>query len=290
MCWNLGPIVATGPLVGLSGLVYKWTGKWDLAWMVVLLATAAITLLMGVYHLFMLPTGTKAPGAPASMGEAMRTFGRAFATFFDKKGIFLMIAFALFYRSAYGMMEKMGPVFMINPRSEGGLGLSNEIFSTIYGTGGSLAFIVGSILGGLTVARYGLKRSILVLCLCLNVPNITFLYLSQTLPMSLTVVTVVVLIEKLAWGFGAVAHMLYMMQQIAPGPYQTAHYSIATGLMGLCMIGVGMLSGVIQEAVGFKVFFVIALAAMIPSILVTLLAPFHVADVTRKGPPAESAS
>ena len=76
--------------------------------------------------------------------------------------------------------------------------------------------------------------------------------------------------------------MIYMMQQIAPGPYKTAHYAFATGLMGACMILTGMVSGSIQTAVGYKVFFVIALVTAVPSVLVTLLAPFHHPDVTKQ--------
>jgi hypothetical protein len=30
--------------------------------------------------------------------------------------------------------------------------------------------------------------------------------------------------------------MIYMMQQVAPGPYKTAHYTFATAFMGLNMI------------------------------------------------------
>jgi PAT family beta-lactamase induction signal transducer AmpG len=76
--------------------------------------------------------------------------------------------------------------------------------------------------------------------------------------------------------------MIYMMQQIAPGPYKTAHYAFATGLMGASMILTGMISGSIQSAVGYQTFFIIALVVAVPSILVTLMAPFHHPDVTKQ--------
>ena len=79
--------------------------------------------------------------------------------------------------------------------------------------------------------------------------------------------------------------MIYMMQQIAPGPYKTAHYTIATALMGACMMLTGAISGYIQQAVGYQWFFVIVLLAAIPSIVVTLLAPFHQPDTA--GPQSE---
>jgi PAT family beta-lactamase induction signal transducer AmpG len=86
-------------------------------------------------------------------------------------------------------------------------------------------------------------------------------------------------IEKLGWGFGAVGHMIYMMQQIAPGPYRTAHYAFATGIgLSLCMTLTGMVSGYLQQSVGYTTYFVLVLCAAVPSILFSVLAPFHNGD------------
>jgi PAT family beta-lactamase induction signal transducer AmpG len=67
-----------------------------------------------------------------------------------------------------------------------------------------------------------------------------------------------------------------MMQQIAPGPYQTAHYAISTGFMALTMMITGMVSGVLQEAYGYQGFFVLICVATIPSFIITWFAPFPV--------------
>ena len=139
-------------------------------------------------------------------------------------------------------------------------------------------------LGGLFVSRMGLKKALVILCLCVNVPNATFLYLNQTLTDNLTVITAVVMIEKFGWGFGAVGHMIYMMQQIAPGPFKTAHYAFATGFMALCMLTTGWVSGSIQKAVGYHWFFIIVMLAAGLSLLVTILAPFHQKDHTLAKP------
>ncbi len=207
--------------------------NWNKSWMSIMLIIAGLLLFAGAYHTRILPPGAKALDAPKSFADAMGTFGHAFLTFFQKKDVWLMIAFAFFYRTGFGLIDKIGPLFMIDERVKGGLGLSNEMLGTINGTIGFAAFIVGSILGGWFVSRAGLKKSLLILCLCLNVPNVTFLILSQLLPTNLYLIGAVVTFEKLCWGIGCVGHMIYMMQQIAPGPYKTAHYTIATALMAL---------------------------------------------------------
>jgi hypothetical protein len=253
---------------------------WSSSWMIILLIIAGVMLLAGFYHGRMLPPGAAAVDAPKGFGDAMRTFGHAFSTFFQKQDVWKLIAFAFFYRFGFGLINNIGPAFMIDPRAKGGLGLNNQMLGDINGTYGTAAFIVGSLIGGWIVSRFSLKKTLLILCLCLNVPNVTFLILSQTLPTSYTVIATIVSLEKLGWGIGCVGHMIYMMQQIAPGPYRTAHYTIATALMGACMMSMGAISGYLQSWVGYHWFFIIVLFAAVPSILVTIFAPFHNPDTT----------
>jgi PAT family beta-lactamase induction signal transducer AmpG len=277
--WNLGRVIATGLLVTFTGMLHDRMGlAWPRAWMVVMAILAAIMGLAFVWHVKLLPSGGQAADAPSSLAAAARTFVDAFATFFRKKSIWMMIAVAYFYRFGEGLIEKIGPLFLLDARAVGGLGLDNVKLGTINGTYGTVAFIVGALLGGLFAARLGLRRSLFILVLALNVPHVTYLYLSQARPESLAAIAAAVTIEKFGYGFGSVGHMLYMMQQMAPGPYKTAHYAFATGIMGLCMMSTGMVSGVIQERVGYQTFFLLVLAVSVVPLLFAWKAPFPVAE------------
>ncbi len=293
MCWNIGFVVAGGLLVLLVGRLAGETqggtkpapAAYGAAWTYVFGACSALMLLLALWHIKMLPQGSKAATAPKSVGDAMSTVGKAFVTFFQKKDIVLLLGFAFFYRFGLGLLDKIAPLFLIGTRDSGGLGLNNTVLGWMNGIVGTVALIVGSLIGGFFVSGRGLKKSLIWLCLALNVPNVTFLYLGWFQPESLWVVGIIFFIEKLGWGFGAVGHMIYMMQQIAPGPYKTAHYAFATGLgLSLCMTATGWVSGYLQVAVGYKTYFIIALCAAIPSILFTILAPFHYADDAAKLP------
>jgi MFS transporter, PAT family, beta-lactamase induction signal transducer AmpG len=106
-----------------------------------------------------------------------------------------------------------------------------------------------------------------------------------------------VVIEKFFFGFGAVGFMIYLMQQLAPGPYATTHYAFGTGLMGLCGMVTGVLSGHLQEMMGYVSYFVFVMVATIPSFLACWLAPFHhddgsagTAEVRSDPSPASSAA
>ena len=277
--WNLGRIIATGLLVSLTGLLHGRMGlDWFQSWTLVMGALAVVMVVSWMWHLRVLPTGGIAASAPSGLEGAVRTFKSAFTTFFAKKMIWRMIAVAYFYRFGEGLIEKIGPLFLLDRRALGGLELDNVQLGTINGIYGTVAFIAGALLGGLFSARRGLRATFFVLLLALNVPHLTYLYLSQARPENLAVVALAVTVEKFGYGFGSVGHMLYMMQQMAPGPYKTAHYAFATGVMGLCMMSTGMVSGVLQQAVGYQGFFIVVLAASVLPLVVAWNAPFPVDD------------
>lgn len=277
IAWNIGRIIASGLLVTFTGWLHNDKGlEWSKAWMIVMSLLAAIMGLFGLWHIRMLPAGGKAADAPAGTSEAIRTFALAFGSFFQKKNIVMMLLVVFFYRFGEGLIEKIGPLFMLDKREVGGLGLDNQALGNINGTFGTIGFIVGALLGGFFCAQRGLKRSFVLLALALNVPHLTYFYLSHSRPESLVLITTVVTIEKFGYGFGSVGHMLYMMQQLAPGPYKTAHYAFATGIMGLSMMFTGMISGPIQEAIGHANFFKFVLLASIPPVLFAAFAPFGI--------------
>jgi PAT family beta-lactamase induction signal transducer AmpG len=276
MCWNAGPVLCNGVLIRYSGMWHTSTGNWNQAWMYVLLVIAGMMGFLAIYHTFLLPPGVSTVDKTQAAKSGMHTFVEAFQSFFQKKGILRMILFVFFFRFGYGFLDKLGPLFMIDSREHGGLGLTNQALGDINGTFGTGAFMIGSLLGGIYISKVGLKKTLLPLCLCLNVPNVVYLYFSLTYPSSYGVIATCVSVDKFFWGIGVVGLSIYMMQQIAPGPYRTAHYTFASALMGLNMMLTGMISGKVEEWLGYRSFFIVVLLMAIPSILVTLAAPFHI--------------
>lgn len=296
--WNLGRVLVSGSLVSLTKILYDWAAEgtppptagphpaWFTAWMVVMLLVAAILATTAVWHYYVLPPGAKAPDAARTVTETLRTTGDAWASFFRKPRIWMMITAVFFYRFAEGFIEKIGPLFLLDPRSVGGLGLDNMVLGHINAIG-TVVFVGGTMLGGFLAAKLTLRRVFVLLAFALNVPHITYFYLSHAMPTNLTWIGVVVLIEKLGYGLGTVGMMLYMMQELSPGRYRTAHYAFATGIMALTMMLTGMLSGRIQAALHYPMFFAFVLLASVPPILIAWLAPFRaVTDESQSPAPA----
>ncbi|SEO38994.1 MFS transporter, PAT family, beta-lactamase induction signal transducer AmpG [Duganella sp. CF517] len=284
LSWNVGPIVASGGMVYLSGWLHThyfhheagvFGPAWIDSWRIIFFIAAAITVVTALWHLRVMPDGAKAENAPKSVADAAFILRDSFVTFFQKRDVWLMVGFAFVFRLSIGLLEKIGPFFMVDPIAKGGLGLSNEMLGLIYGTYGLIAVLLGSLLGGIFVARRGLPATLFILCCAVNIPNVTFLLMGIYQPESLWLISAGVAIEKFFFGFGSVGFMIYLMQQLAPGKYTTTHYAFGTGLMGLCMLVTGVISGHLQQALGYVHYFWLVMAATIPSFLVTWFAPFH---------------
>lgn len=277
MCWNLGAVIASGLLVSLTGWLHNHMGlSWVQCWVIVVALAAAAMALFGLYHLRVLPPGWPSHLHGQGLAGGLKATAEAWVTFFQKPQIWMMLAVIFFYRFGEGFIEKFGPLFLLDGAAAGGLGLDNEALGHINGTVGTLSFIAGAFLGGFFVARRTLPRSFFTLALVLNIPHLTYFYLAQTLPADTATIAVVVALEKFGFGMGSVGHMLYMMQQIAPGPFRMAHYAMATGVMALTKWGTGSVSGLLWNAVGhhYSSFFGWVLVFSVPPVLLAWLAPF----------------
>jgi len=287
LSWNIGPIVASGGMVYLSGYLHtnvfghdatKFGPEWIDAWRIIFFLVGGVTLAMAMWHKFTMPPGARAENTPKNVPEVGRILADSFVTFFQKRDVWRMIAFAILFRLTVGLLEKVGPFFMVDPVDKGGLGLSNEGLGLIYGTYGLAAVLLGSLLGGMFVAKRGLKRTLFILCCAINIPNAVFLVLALYQPASSFWISAAVVMDKFFYGFGAVGYMIYLMQQLAPGKYSTTHYAFGTGLMGLTGMVTGVISGYLQLKLGYIGYFVFVIVAMVPSFLACWYAPFHHSD------------
>ena len=288
--YNIAKIVASGGLVWVAGRLIKHFGGVDgaskevmhsaatNAWMIVMIAIGALMILLGLYHIKQLPSGK---GTAVKTESAKETFDRlveVLKNFFTKKHIVYYIFFIILYRFGEGFVMKIVPLFLKAARSAGGLGLNEEQIGLYYGTFGAAAFVLGSVLAGYYISHFGLKRTLFSLCCIFNLPFVAYTFLSQVQPESGLLIGSMITLEYFGYGFGFAGLTLFMMQQIAPGKHQMAHYAFASGIMNLGVMLPGMVSGSISDAIGYKWFFVFTLIATIPAFLITYFVPFTHSD------------
>lgn len=288
MAWNGGRIFATAGVVWIAGTLQSEASYAPKAAWAVAIALAGVTMAaLALYHFFVLPPGSTSTGVQ-STHQVVETFMDSVRDFFRKEKIVGMLAFVFLYRSAEGLLLIEAPLFLQAPLDEGGLGLTLVQKGLIEGTISTAVSIVGGLLGGVFVSRFGLRRTLFFLALCLNLPTLSYVYLSWSVspdaPLSMTTIAVFVSIEKFGYSFGFVANMLYMMQQISPGRYHMTHYAFCTALMNLVLVPTQMASGPLADWMGYRAYFVLVVIATIPSLVAAKLAPFPRADASGQTP------
>ncbi|WP_289770744.1 MFS transporter [uncultured Duncaniella sp.] len=217
--YNIAKIVGTGLLVYLAGVIIRYAGgdasgalpetvrnANRIGWSWVMALVGAIMLIIGVYHIFVLPSGgTKDCRKERSASDVARELTTVLGEFFRKKHIWY--------------------------------------------------------------------------CLTFNIPFVVYAVLAYFQPTGGVIISAGIILEYFGYGFGFVGLTLFMMQQVAPGKHQMAHYAFASGIMNFGVMLPGMLSGWVCNMLGgYTLFFIVVTIFTIVPLLVTYFVPFKYND------------
>ncbi len=299
--YNIAKIAASGGLVYLAGFMIKQNladGAPTLmaanreAWITIMAILGLIMAGLGLYHIFILPSAKKDIASASDAGNSRRMMGEFVAVmrdFFTKKHIVIYIIFILLYRFGEGFVVKVVPLFLKASRECGGLGLDTEQIGLYYGTYGAAAFVLGSLLAGYYISARGLRRTLFSLVCAFNIPFAVYVFLAWLQPTQGLLIASGIVFEYFGYGFGFVGLTLFMMQQVAPGRHQMAHYALASGIMNLGVMLPGMLSGWLADKLGYLTFFIVVMLCTIPAFIMSKTVPFS-HDDTKNLKKAEEAA
>ncbi|NVN18768.1 MFS transporter [Muricauda sp. HICW] len=262
--YRLAMVTGQGLLVIFAGFLENKYGDNTKAWSATMISAAVLMIILTVSNFF---TAPKFEETTTELKEKPAGFFEVFATFFKKHQIGVALLFVLTYRLGESQLVKMASPFLLDDLKVGGLAYSTEAVGTIYGTVGVIMLSLGGILGGILISRDGLKKWMLPMLLALNLPNALYAILAITQATSIYAVVGTVVLEQFGYGFGFAAFMMYLIY-VAEGASKTSHYAIATGFMALGMMLPGMLSGYIQEWLGYDGFFIWVVIAALPAFIV----------------------
>jgi MFS transporter, PAT family, beta-lactamase induction signal transducer AmpG len=283
-CYRLAMLTGNGIIVIMAGYLENKLGNKASAWSYTLIIVGLVMAVLSIFNYFSTPNVELQSSSKVT--EAKSSFSTIMASFFQKKQIGLVIAFILLFRLGESQLLKMLTPFLVDPKVKGGMALTTEDVGIIYGTFGVLALVIGGILGGITISRHGLKKWMLPMFLAMHLPILGFVLLAYFHPVATInihffhfdyllnpYITLVVVVEQFGYGFGFAAFMMYLIY-VADGPHKTAHYALATGFMALGMMLPGMMSGYIQNYLGYLNFFIWVFCATIPGLILSQLLHF----------------
>ncbi|HVO74101.1 MAG TPA: MFS transporter [Ignavibacteriaceae bacterium] len=264
--------MATAGLVLIIAGYYENKSSIPAAWNVTFIFITILFLLFFIYHNFILPYPKNDKPAHESEKHFFSVFIKVFEEFFKKKKIGSAIAFLLIYRFGEAQLVKLAQPFLLDPKNIGGLGLTTAEVGFAYGTLGVGALALGGILGGITISRKGFKKLIWWMFAAINLPHILYIYLAFFQPDNYFLITLCVAGEQFGYGFGFAGYLLFMIF-ISEGEFKTSHYALCTGFMALSMMIPGAFSGIIEEFLGYKLFFIWILITLIPGYFIIRTLP-----------------
>ena len=160
--YRIATIFGQGAVLYIAGRLEASTGDIPMAWQVTLLITSILLAIITLWHVFFLPkpaadTERQAESEKENSTEKAKSilyeFGRTFATFFKKPGVWLAIIFMLLYRLPEAFLIKMINPFLVANRELGGLAMTTDQVGLAYGTIGIIFLTIGGILGGMYASK-----------------------------------------------------------------------------------------------------------------------------------------
>ncbi|KAF2516775.1 AmpG family muropeptide MFS transporter [Flavobacterium zhairuonense] len=282
--YRLSMLAGNGLVVLFAGYLEHKYGDNTKAWSYTMIFVGLVMTFITAYNFIFTPKN-EINVVESKKETTHQNFGTIFTSFFQKKQIGLVLAFILIFRLGESQLLKMLSPFLLDSKELGGMGLDTEAVGIIYGTLGISALTIGGILGGIAISKHGLTKWMFPMFLAMHLPILGFIGLAHFQPQELfhlhlnlyffeinsplnlyTCITVV--LEQFGYGFGFTGFMMFLIH-VAEGESKTAHYALATGFMALGMMLPGMLSGFIQQYLGYQNFFVWVLITTIPGLILS---------------------
>ncbi len=222
---------------------------------------------------YLVMAGLMLPGILATVAVREPEGGRAprnlvdavvvpFRDFFQRVGAVEILAFTLLYKLGDMMASALTTVFLMD------LGFSKSEIGIATKGVGLASLIVGSLLGGLLMRKWSLKRALLVFG-CLQALSILTPYALALAGPSRALMYGTLIAENLCFGTGTVAYTAFLMRACTKGMAAT-QYALLSSLMALPRTLFAGSAGVLVKALGWPPYFLLCIALALPGLLLLL--------------------
>jgi PAT family beta-lactamase induction signal transducer AmpG len=187
-----------------------------------------------------------------------------FLEFFRRAGrlFFLILLFVAVYRISDFVMGVMANPFYVD------LGFTKTEIANVIKVFGFAMTLLGTFVGGVLVARYGIMGPLCLGAAFMVVANLMFALLAWT-GRDWTLLTVVISADSISGGLAGSAFIAYL-SSLTRAPYTATQYALFSSLMVLPGKFIGGFSGIVVDAEGYMKFFIYAGMLGLPAIFLGL--------------------
>ena len=202
-----------------------------------------------------------------SMPRVLQEFGAwayvaivcPFADFMKRPNWILILLFIAFYKYGDALLGVMANPFYIE------LGFTKTEIGVISKGYGVVMTIIGALLGGVMVARWGIIKALLVCGVLQGLSNLVFA-LQAYIGADLSMLTVTISVENITGGMGTAAFVAYL-SSLCNVAYTATQYALVSSFMAFSRTFFASGGGWLADQVDWITYFYISTAAAIPGLL-----------------------
>lgn len=218
----------------------------------------AVLMAMGLVATLLSPEPLAPGQVPRSLSDAVWLPLREF---FSRRRAIELLFVVVLYKIGDALAGSLTTVFLIR-----GVGFSPTDVGVVNKGMGLAATIVGALIGGALMTRWGLFRSLLVFGGLQAVSNLSFMLLAwmgKHYPLMVSAIAV----ENLSGGMGTAAFVALMMS-LCDHRFTATQFALLSALAAVGRVVVGPPSGYLVDQIGWMLFFLISTAAALPGLWV----------------------
>ncbi|HKO94045.1 MAG TPA: MFS transporter, partial [Polyangiaceae bacterium] len=205
--------------------------------------------------------------APTTLSEAVVGPFREFFARSDRSNALLIVLFMLLYKLGDAMASALLIPFYLE------VGFTKTVIGTVAKGAALPAFVAGSLVGGLTIAKAGINRSLWIFGVLQVVSTLGFVVLAKSGP-DVWLLGCVVSFEYLSAGLGASAFLAFM-SRATDRRFTATQYALFSSLVALPRTLASAATGYLAEALGYPGFFLTCALVALPGLwLLTRVAPW----------------
>ena len=228
-------------------------------------------MLVGILTVVFIPESNKPTNTNNSDDSWLKkTLIEPFSEFFKRNGywsLFLLMFIAIYRVSDLIIGIAANPFYV-------DIGFNLSEIATVTKVFGFTVTIIGAFIGGLSVARFGIGRLLIISSILLTVTNLFFLFLNNA-GSSLPALILTISADNFALGFSGTVFIAFL-SSLTSRYFTASQYALFTSVMFLPGITLSGFSGLIIESSGWATLFIYSALLGIPSILCSFL-------IVRKG-------
>ncbi len=247
--YRVGMLLASG-----GGLIMADHMSFSMVYMIM-----AACMLPGVLTTLFTPEPDIHTKTPQSIKEAVIS---PLVEYFSREGALWILAFILFYKIGDTMASTMSTPFYLD------IGFTKTEIGTVVKLFGFWATIIGGLLGGIIMLRFGILRSLWGFGFLQALSTAGFAVLAGIGP-SIPALAGVIAFENLSSGMGTAAYVAFMAS-ITDKRFTATQYALLSSLMGVPRVLASAPTGFFAKNMGWIGFFIMCTLIAIPGMLLLL--------------------